>query len=415
MPKKSGGASDNGVARKAGQSTGASSRTGRKYTAAWQFRTNQNGVYWPDATLNRPQPPPIDREYILERVHRRRPSTSPTRAGAEEEFCSVKRALLQASNESATRKIIEPRLLGDGFGRGGDGNFDGDINDGANVYHDNYAPLIPAEPCYPQPDVYDGAEPTSIVKVVHDALEKVIRPPSSQPQAPIAPNFHFVLKGPAGDAAEATRKVCNGCAYGARGIHALLSVVPPTGRSTRSGRAGGSGLCTIGGSDEAYGKALSFGAMYAYGMLRLYTMHVALYPEEHAYAAATEKTPRPLREYHHVQLDGLDIFSSLAAYCTGKRVIRNLREIARDVRNEVIASVNQRFRNAPSTCHIEFEVSQQGNKSEPSRNSCAPAQSMGGSKASSRKRARGNTAKSSRSAKRGKSQKGVRSSSRLRK
>ncbi len=69
--------------------------------------------------------------------------------------------------------------------------FDGDIKDGADVYHDNYAQLIPADPCYPQPDVYDGAKPISIVKVVHDALVKVIQPSSSQPQGPIAPNFHF--------------------------------------------------------------------------------------------------------------------------------------------------------------------------------------------------------------------------------
>jgi hypothetical protein len=130
-------------------------------------------------------------------------------------------------------------------------------------------------------------------------------------------------------------------------------------------------LCTIGGSDEAYGKALSFGAMYAFGMLCLYTLHVALCPEEHAYAAATERTPQPLREYHLVQLDGFDLFNSLAAYCARKTAIRNLREIARDVRSKVIASVNQRFQNVPSTCHIKFEVSQQGDKPEPSQNSCA--------------------------------------------
>jgi hypothetical protein len=73
MPKKSREAGDDQVARTAGQSTGASSHSGRKYNAAWQFRTNQNGVYGPDATLTRPQPPPMDREDILERAHRRRP------------------------------------------------------------------------------------------------------------------------------------------------------------------------------------------------------------------------------------------------------------------------------------------------------------------------------------------------------
>jgi hypothetical protein len=71
-------------------------------------------------------------------------------------------------------------------------------------------------------------------------------------------------------------------------------------------------------------------------------MHIAPCPEAFPYATAAPGTPKPLREYHLVMLDGIDMLSSVKAYCNGIASFCNLRKVAFKVRQAAVAAANAR-------------------------------------------------------------------------
>jgi hypothetical protein len=162
-------------------------------------------------------------------------------SGSEiEEWLQVKNDLRLALDEVIVRQIMEPRLL-----KCGKYGARSRICTAAGVFMNNFTPLVPTFLRYSTPDSLDGAPPESIVLPVRDVLNKVIKPSSSQPHAPILPNVFLAFKGPGCEERVAIRQVLLDCAYGVRGIEALesLAMLPLVQRysSGNRGQAAGRG------------------------------------------------------------------------------------------------------------------------------------------------------------------------------
>jgi hypothetical protein len=93
-----------------------------------------------------------------------------------------------------------------------------------------------------------------------------------------------------------------------------------------------------------FNKSLAFETIFAGGNVRHYTMHITLRPDAFLYATTAPGKPKPLREYHLVILDGIDMLSSVKAYCNcnGIASFCNLRKVAFEVRQAAVAAANAR-------------------------------------------------------------------------
>jgi hypothetical protein len=290
--------------------------------------------------LGLPHTLPTDYPSCLERLKQPIPSVTPTNPDIIADFNNVCAITVTAPNEHSTTRDILEYLEGSRASR--------THYRALNVHQNNYLPLIPSFIRFPQPDLYDGARAINICLSVRQALNLVILPSASLPSAPMASNFNFENKGPTGQHSVAIRQLALGLAYAARGIHALLRYGAPSGgKPRRSRRSGGGGDNTQDNDDASahslgFNRALSFGASLAHGNLKLLMMHMVLCGDDHPYPAATPSTPRPLVVYVMTQLRGIDLTDSVEAYCDGLTAFRNIRELAREVRDEAISVANAR-------------------------------------------------------------------------
>jgi hypothetical protein len=357
-----------------------SNETTTLYNTEWEEKMRCNGVLMDGAAYDQPQP--LDLAQVLTFILQGLDSVLPLSEDAIKEWHRVKYDVRLAPNEPSVRQIMEPILLARG-----PSNARPDTQMAAEVYMCNLALLVPKVPRFSQPDSSDGALSSRVGRSVLAVLGAVIKPSSSQPQSPHAPNFFLEFKGPQGDLRVAMRQLLLDCAYGARGIHALETLAaPPLGRSGTGGRGRGAGQARgRGGSSSScttahapyfgpYGRCLAFGATYTEGILRLYAMHVHLCRPGQAYVAATADTPGPLREYHLVLLDSFDLMVTPERYYKGLAALRNLRELARQVRNDAIDAANARLA-APGSeaAFLPYKPSQQGDDAPPAAATSAAA------------------------------------------
>lgn len=166
-----------------------------------------------------------------------------------------------------------------------------------------------------QPDYYNGSRPSEIRPKVRNDLERYIVP-SSQRHRPALPNFFTEAKGPDGKASEAKRQITQDLGVGARGMLKMQSY----------------------GLDEPVfdGKAHTFGSTYHNGTatLQLYTMH----PTDPAQVDA-----KP--EYHTTQVTAFALTANPDTCRQGIGAYRNLRDLAKERRDEFIARANERADN----------------------------------------------------------------------
>jgi hypothetical protein len=164
-----------------------------------------------------------------------------------------------------------------------------------------------------QPDYYNGSRPVEIRAKVRDDLEEYIIP-SSQRHRHALPNLFTKAKGPDGKASEAKRQITQDLAVGARGMLMMQSyeLDEPT-------------------FDD---KAHTFGSTYHSGCLQLYAMH----PTKPGEADG-------MPEYHTTKINGYDLTGNLNTHRQGIAAYRNLRDLAKEKRDDFITCANKRADN----------------------------------------------------------------------
>ena len=181
---------------------------------------------------------------INERLAQPRPSLSPSRFPLEREYKEFVRLDASAAKEDQVKKNVIPMMQGrikDPWTASGE------------IPFTNLAPIIPDENLASgKPDVYSGARPEHLNRLVRDALGHLIIP-STQHDLPILPNHFIAVKDPDGSTAIARRQATYDGHLGARGIHALQN---------------------YGWAEPQYdNKAYTFMSPYHSGTLKLYTSH----------------------------------------------------------------------------------------------------------------------------------------------
>ncbi|KAK3060079.1 hypothetical protein LTS18_009403, partial [Coniosporium uncinatum] len=265
--------------------------------AAFEQELIDNGIY----PFNKGHKPD-NWEEIQDRLAQPRASLSPSQFsdGAFETF--------QLKNEEATTEAevmsqVFPMITGKT-----------NIPSGYNQVFNNLEPLGD-HISNAQPDYYNGSRPAEIHPKVRDDLEQYIIP-SSQRHRHALPNFFTEAKGPDGKASEAKRQITQDLAVGARGMLMTQSYE----------------------LDESVfdDKAHTFGSTYhsGTGTLQLYAMH----PTEPG-----DANGKP--EYHTTKINGYDLTGNLDTHCLGIGAFRNLRDLAKERRDEFIARANERADN----------------------------------------------------------------------
>ncbi len=293
---------------------------------------------------------PRDFDIVKERVLRPRRSLSPSNERVRRDFEIFEKEVENAPNEPAIKDIVLPKFQ----------VYDSpsDFCTAKEVYMNNFEPLLRQKNRFPKADMYDGAASEAVPAPVHELLHRVIVPLATQLEYPILPNFFCEVKGREGVFAEAHQQVLLGCAYGARGMQALLSVAHDTlpGNSVRPTRSGA-------GAAALYGETLAFGAVVTVNVLTLYAMHMLPCPPDYPYFASSPQTPRPLVEYHLSKLLEVVLTKSIEDYCEGIAAVRNLRLLARERREAAIESVRVHmvaWQRRPMPPPLKFVLLQQG-------------------------------------------------------
>ena len=174
----------------------------------------------------------------------------------------------------------------------------------------NWAPLVTdVEIITPQPDFYDGLRFDSENILIYQELgELIVR----AQDVPILPNFFAEAKAPKGIPDIATRQALYDGAFGARGIHHIRSITT---------------------DNELDGKACTFSATYASGMLQLF-----------AHFITQPKGPHTALHYHMSNLGAWCLCGSIREFRAGVTAFRNLRDHAYRIRTELAEAAERRLR-----------------------------------------------------------------------
>ena len=266
--------------------------------AAFEQELIDNGAYPPG--YDDIEPGNLDE--ILERLGQPRASLSPSKF-SRGDFLHFRRRNDEATTEAEVMSQVFPMIIGKT-----------NIPSGYNQVFNNLKPLGD-HISDPQPDYFNGARTSEIRPKVRNDLEQYIVP-SSQRHRPALPNFFTEAKGPDGKASKAKRQITQDLAAGARGMLMTQSYE----------------------LDERVfdNKAHTFGSTYhsGTGTLQLYAMH----PTEPGDADGK-------LEYHTTKINGYDLTGNQDTHRQGIGAFRNLRDLAKERRDEFIALANERANN----------------------------------------------------------------------
>lgn len=196
-----------------------------------------------------------------------------------------------------------------------------------NVLFTEMEPVTKEGAVKPRPDFFDGARLLDLDKSIRDdpRVRRVVVP-TKHFQFPVAPNFFLEIKGSEGLWAVAQTQACYYGAYGARAMHALQN----------HGRA-----------DVVYdGDAYAFSAIYvsAPGMLTIYAHHVTA-PTTTAEEGGAASRP----EYHMTKVHTFCLMNTREGFVEGATAFRNIRDMARKRRDDIIREANARASEAAKT------------------------------------------------------------------
>ncbi|OAL53546.1 kinase-like protein [Pyrenochaeta sp. DS3sAY3a] len=239
---------------------------------------------------------PTNWEEMQERLARRRPSLSSSQL-SKAAFEDFQHNNDKAINETEVMCLVFPIIIGKT-----------NIPSGYSHLFDNLEPLTD-HMANPQPNYFNVSHTVEIQRKVRDHLGHYIIP-SSYHHRGVLPNFFLQVKGSEGRASHLKRQIAHDLAVGARGMLKLQSY----------------GLDVPVFDNKAY----TFGATYYYGHLQLYVMH----PTE-------PRDPNGKPEYHMTQIRAFALDGSLDSLREGITAFRNMRDLAKEKRDDFIASANE--------------------------------------------------------------------------
>ncbi|MCJ1468033.1 hypothetical protein MMC07_006659 [Pseudocyphellaria aurata] len=180
-----------------------------------------------------------------------------------------------------------------------------------NLLFGNLRPLTNGVLSDPRPDYWDGADTRQIGNRLQEELKSYITP-STNPRAPILPNFFVEIKGPSGDTPVNERQAWYDGVLGARGIQKLRSF-------------------EAGDVETFDDKAYTITSTIHNGILQLFAVHATLsiHPEK--------------PEYHMTSIGGWHLLASINGFLDGVSAFRNARAWARAQRDELITAANRRM------------------------------------------------------------------------
>ncbi len=257
---------------------------------------------------------PDNWEEINERLAQPRPSLSPSRF-PREAFRKFEKINMQALTEATVMSKAFPIIAGTA-----------DIPSQENLLFGNLKHMTDGSITKPKPDFYDGSRPAELDKHIRKELGPYIVP-STNTAAPCLPNFFTEGKGPNGNTAVCKNQALYDGAIGARGIHELRSHVDPK----------------MAYDNNAYTITSTYHG--GSGDLTIYTTHPTL-----------SNDAQNLTEYRMTQLRGWKMTDAPDTFRQGASALRNVRDWAKEQREELIAAANGK---APDAEHSDLVSSTQ--------------------------------------------------------
>ncbi len=190
-------------------------------------------------------------------------------------------------------------------------------NSAQNLVFSNLAPLTDGTIAHAKPDVYYGADPDEVHDTVCDALGRYIDP-SAVFDAPLAPNFFVEVKAPLGSWGVVKRQARYDGAIGCRAMHSLQNFGANNSRPRFDSRP------------------TAFSAIYRNGGLHLFAHHVTA-PDDSDRNGGTA-AGRP--QYHMTPLLAYALTDSPETFTDGVEAFRNLRDYAKQLRDQAIQAAN---------------------------------------------------------------------------
>lgn len=273
------------------ESADTPSRRSTAYDADFEQKLADNKIYITD--YGRPEP--INMEEIRQRLVRRRPSLDPS-CFTNSDFRAFREADGRAKNEPEVMKNVFPLICGST-----------DILNKQNIIFTQLESMTKEVTVQAQPDFCDGARLETIKRRVREDLGKYVVP-SAYKHYPAAPNLFSEAKGPRGITDVANRQIGYDGAHGARAMHKLQSYKQQSNFDNR---------------------AYTLGSTYVQGTLVIYAFHLS-------------QADFGEIEYNMTMVGGWYLRGDPDTCRKGLTCFRNARDLAKEWRDELIASANQK-------------------------------------------------------------------------
>lgn len=252
---------------------------------------------------------PANFKNLQDKLKTRRASLSPSNF-PEDRFESLLNSMENALDESTVMSDVFSKIKGDHT-----------YPSTQNRQCRNWKPLVDANMVTPQPDFFDGVRITSKYRQIQEVLGSLIIPSTSD-DCPFLPNFLGEVKAPKGSMDIAKRQACYDGAFGARAMHHLRNY----------------------GAEETYNNhAYTFTFTYSYGVLELCAHHMSQ-PDE----------PNTPPYYHMTKLGAWLLQTSRQQFAEGATAFRNLRDLARELREQFLDDADQRMQGVPKDRRTEL-------------------------------------------------------------
>lgn len=263
-----------------------------------------------------------------------RRSLSPSRF-TDSAFKTFRRTSAQAKDENDVIKDVIPTIAGP---------WDSNYPSTSSMVFGNLEPLTDGTIAAPRPDIALG----SLAQQLHPTVRKELQHhiiPSTATDRLLAPNFFVEAKGPDGSAAVMARQARYDGAVGARGMHSLQN---------------------YGRNEAVYdGQAYTYSTTYHDGLLKMYAHH-----------ATAPGIEGGLPEYHMAQVNSYAMTGERQAFVQGATAYRNLRDLAKQHRDNLIKEANARYHAklsaAPVCPAITAEVPSEYDSSSDEFEDCEP-------------------------------------------
>lgn len=254
------------------------------------------GYVFPDGRI---PPKPRNWEYIESRLKEPRRSLSPSKF-SDEQHAKFVQANSDAVKEQQVQTNVLPLVQGE---------IKVPKTSSGKIPFRNLAPLTGENLISGNPDLYHGARPEELKRMIRDEHGQLVIP-STQHDLPIMPNHFTAARGPDGTLAVALRQATYDAAFGTRAIHTVQSFGQQVPQY----------------DDNAY----TFTCIYVYGQLMIFTSHFE--PPENPEA-------RPNNFTH--QLRCFSMIDKTKTWRKGATYYRNSIGLAKEWRDIAIRQANE--------------------------------------------------------------------------